>query len=50
MNSSDEICIDDSFEEDCEEGLQDDIEKKAQEFIDMMNAFWREELICDRFL
>ncbi|CAK9328506.1 unnamed protein product [Citrullus colocynthis] len=50
MNSSDEICIDDSFEEDCEEGLQDDIEKKAQEFIDLMNAFWREELICDRFL
>lgn len=50
LNSEEIICVEDSCDEGCEEGIQDDLEKKAQEFIDMMNAFWREELIHDRFL
>ncbi|KAG6593708.1 hypothetical protein SDJN03_13184, partial [Cucurbita argyrosperma subsp. sororia] len=44
------IYVYDSCDEDGDERFQDDFEKKAQEFIEMMYSFWREELVCDRFL
>lgn len=48
--SSYEDRVYDSYDKDGEEELGgDNLEKKAQEFIDMMNSFWREELVYDRF-
>ena len=44
------IYVYDSCDEDGDKRFQDDLEKKAQEFIETMYSFWREELVCDRFL